>query len=311
MPFLPLALESIANQSYTNHKILAWDDCSTDESLDELQRWIPDRIPGRIFSGKSLRLGACLAFLVEQADTELCARLDGDDVAYPYRLQSQAAYMVEHPEVALLGGQAQTIDGDGKELPSWDYPIRDADARWLARYTCTLAHSSLMFRRSAILAAGNYPRAFEFEDAALWIRMSVMNFEFHNLPENLIKYRRTNVSLTGLIEDWLATNRGFAKFSASIMFPGIPDPVQAMELWEATHPHQRSVAPKLWHLKALDRAAVAHARLVGKADDYFLNCDAFKEQRYLVRRDILRRFGLGPLVHLRERLARKQRLSVG
>src|SRR5579863_7830623 len=94
MPFLPLTLESIANQTYRNQKILAWDDCSTDGSLEELRRWIPSRIPGRIFAGKSLRLGPCLAYLVEQADTELCARIDGDDIAYPHRLERQVAYML-------------------------------------------------------------------------------------------------------------------------------------------------------------------------------------------------------------------------
>ncbi|HEX4230030.1 MAG TPA: hypothetical protein VHZ07_15255 [Bryobacteraceae bacterium] len=61
----------------------------------------------------------------------------------------------------------------------------------------------------------------------------------------------------------------------------------------------RSPAPEKWAaqivaLTALDRAAVAHARQVGKPDDYFWNCDACKEQRYLVRRDILWWFGLGP-----------------
>jgi glycosyltransferase involved in cell wall biosynthesis len=309
MPFLPLTLASIANQTYTNHRILAWDDCSNDGTLEELHRWIPDRIPGRIFEGKSLRIGPCLAFLVEQADTELCARIDGDDIAHPHRLERQVAYMTEHPEVSMVGSQTQFIDSDGKELPSWKLPACDADARWLTRFTAPVAHSAVVYRRSTILAAGNYPSEFQFEDAALWTRMSVMKFEFHNIPEALTKYRRTTTSGTGLIKDWLAPFREIARAYGSTVFPGIPDPVQAMELWEATHPHQRSVAPKLWHLKALDRAAVAHARLVGKPDDYFLNCEAFKEQRYLLRRDILQRFGLGPLVHLRERLARKQSVA--
>jgi glycosyltransferase involved in cell wall biosynthesis len=305
MPFLPLTLESIANQTYANHKVLGWDDCSTDGSLDELHRWIPSRIPGRIFEGKSLRLGPCLAFLVEQADTEFCARIDGDDIAHPYRLERQVAYMMEHPEASVLGSQTQFIDAAGEELPSGKFPLCDADARWLARFTTPFAHSALIYRRSAVLAAGNYPAEFQFEDNGLWTRMSVMKFEFHNVPDVLTRYRRTDTSATGLIEDWLPPFREIAKAYASTIFPGIPDPRQAMELWEATHPHKRSLAPTLRHLKALDQAAVAHARQVGKPDDYFLNCDVYKEQRYIVRRDILKRYGLGPLIQMRERLARK------
>jgi glycosyltransferase involved in cell wall biosynthesis len=310
MPFVASTLESIANQTYTNHKILAWDDCSTDGTADELHRWIPGRIPGRIFEGKSLRLGPCLAFLVEQAETELCARIDGDDIAYPHRLERQVAYMAEHPEVAVLGSYAQSIDAEGKKLPIWKFPPCDADARWLMRFDTRVLHPCLMFRRSAILAAGNYPD-FKYEDCVLWTRMSVMKFEIHNIPEPLIKYRRTATSSTGLIEDWVPVNRQVAQFCASIIFPGIPDPAQAMELWEATRMDKGKVKAEWRHLKALDQAAVAHARQVGKPDDYFLNCSAFKEQRYNVRRRILESFGLGPLIRLRGRLARKQTPTVG
>jgi glycosyltransferase involved in cell wall biosynthesis len=310
MPFVALTLESIANQTYTNQKILAWDDCSTDGSAEELHRWIPDRIPGRIFEGKSLRHGPCRTFLLEQADTELCAVLDADDMAYPHRLERQVAYMSEHPEVAVLGSYAQTIDADGRELGVWTYPPNDADARWQMRFDTRVLHPCIMFRRSAILAAGNYPD-FKWEDSALWTRMSVMNFEIHNIPEPLIKYRRTGTSTTGLIEDWVPVNRAVAQFCASTIFPGIPDSAQAMELWEATRLDKGKVRTKLRHLRALDRAAIAHARQVGKPDDYFLNCDAYKEQRYNVRRRILESFGLGPLIRLRGRFARKQRFPIG
>jgi glycosyltransferase involved in cell wall biosynthesis len=309
MPFLPFALESVANQTYTNQKILAWDDCSSDGSLEELRRWIPRRICGRIFDGKSLRLGPCLAFLVETADTELCARIDGDDVAYQHRLERQVAYMMEHPEVGVLGSYAQLIDGEGRELPIWKFPTEDADARWLMRFNTQVLHPCLTFRRSAILAAGNYPD-FRYEDCVLWTRMSVMKYEIHNLPEPLIRYRRTETSSTGSIEDWVPVNRQVAQFCAPIIFPGVPDPAQAMELWEATRLDKGEVKTEWRHLKALDRAAIAHARRVDKPDNYFLNCGAFKEQRYNVRRRILEGFGLGPLIRLRGRFARKQTLPV-
>jgi glycosyltransferase involved in cell wall biosynthesis len=310
MPFLSLTLESIANQTYTNHKILAWDDCSTDGSAEELHRWIPDRIPGRIFEGKSLRHGPCRTFLLEQADTELCAVIDGDDIAYPHRLERQVEYMMEHPEIAVLGSDAQLIDADGKELEIWKFPPDDANARWQMRFDTRVLHPCIMFRRSAILAAGSYPD-FKWEDSVLWTRMSVMKFEFHNIPEPLIQYRRTGTSTTGLIEDWVPVNRAVAQFCASIIFPGMPDPAKAMELWEATRLDKGWVKTEWRHLKALHQAAVAHARHVGKPDDYFLNCAAYKEQRYNVRRRILESFGLGPLIRLRGHFARKRTLPDG
>lgn len=147
MPYLPLTLESMANQTYSNHNVLAWDDCSTDGSLEELHRWIPDRIPGRIFEGKSLKLGPSLAFLVEEANTELCARIDGDDIADPRRLQLQVAFMLEHPATAVLGSFAEHIDAEGRPFHVWRYATDDAGARWQTRYNAQFCHPSVMFRR--------------------------------------------------------------------------------------------------------------------------------------------------------------------
>lgn len=96
MPYVSETLASIAAQTYANHKILVWDDCSTDGTLEVLRKWVPDCIPGHIFAGHSLRLGPSLAFLVEQADTELCARIDADDISLPDRLEKQVAFLAAH-----------------------------------------------------------------------------------------------------------------------------------------------------------------------------------------------------------------------
>ena len=162
--------------------------------------------------------GPCRSLLVEQADTELCAVIDGDDIAYPHRLERQVAYMAEHPEISVLGSYAQGIDASGREEQLWKFPIGDADTRWQMRFSTQVLHPALMFRRSAILAAGNYPD-FKWEDSTLWARMSLMKFEFHNIPEPLIQYRRTSTSATGSIRDWLTLNRDVANFCASILFP--------------------------------------------------------------------------------------------
>lgn len=299
MPFLAETLRSIAEQTYRNHKILAWDDCSTDGSLEELQKWIPDVIPGKIFSGKSLRLGPCLAFLVEQAETELCARIDGDDIAVPHRLEKQVRYMLDHPEVAVLGSRMQVIDENGNELPSWAHPVDEAEINWRMRWEVKILHPTLLYRRSAILAAGNYPD-FKVEDSALWVRMA-LNTKIHNHPEVLLKYRRSTVSQTGTIEDWMPLNRSVAEYCAAIMFPGITDSKRAMSLWEATHPQQCTHPVKLRHWFDFLRVERHHRKLLGERKDYFTSSAFFKEQRWLLRTRLLNKFGLGFVRKLRFR----------
>lgn len=301
MPYLSQTLESVAAQTYRNHKLLVWDDCSDDGSLEELQRWIPDRIPGRIFAGRSLRLGPALGFLVEQADTELCARIDADDIALPHRLEAQVKYLLQHPEVGILGSRVQIINEDGTDIEVWDYPTSDAELRWVMRWTVQILHPALLFRKNVILRAGNYPD-FKIEDSVLWIRCCPLT-EIHNHPDRLLRYRRTQTSQTGAITDWMPLNRSVAQYCASIIFPGVPDPKRAMELWEATHQWQTHLPVKFRYLGQLKRAAVLLARQAGKPDDYFQKTQTYRLQRYHLRRRLVESVGLGFLIRLRARLA--------
>jgi glycosyltransferase involved in cell wall biosynthesis len=301
MPYLPLTLESIAEQTYREHKIIAWDNGSTDETADELRRWIPSQIRGIVVSCKPMRLAPSLAALVDMADTELCARIDADDINDPARLERQVAFMLDHPKTGVLGTQVRLIDENGNEYGEWNHPLEDRDVRWLMRWQTRLSHPSVLFRKSAVLAAGNY-REFEYEDSDLWIRMSLVT-EMRNLPDRLLKYRRSNRSKTGSIEDWLPVNRRCATFCASSLFPGIADSHRAMQLWEATHPYQLETPAKFWQLGALERAAVFLARQTGNPDDYFKQSSSYREQYYHLKRRILERWGLRPLLRLRRHLA--------
>jgi hypothetical protein len=46
-----------------------------------------------------------------------------------------------------------------------------------------------MFKKAAVLVAGNYQSAHLMEDYHLWIRMSAKNFTMQNLPQVLVKVR--------------------------------------------------------------------------------------------------------------------------
>ena len=99
MPHLRDTLASMADQSWHLHHVIAWDNGSSDGSVEELRRWIPHRLPGRIVTDRPAGLGASLAAMVELADTELCARIDSDDVNEPDRLRAQVELMTGRPEV--------------------------------------------------------------------------------------------------------------------------------------------------------------------------------------------------------------------
>lgn len=188
MPYLTEALESIATQTYRDWEVLARDDGSTDGTLEELRKWIPSRIPGRIVSGAACGIGASLAHLTELAETEFCARCDADDVNLPHRLEQQLNLMHESPEVAVVGSQMRLISPAGEDMGEYvPVPIQHADILLAMLYRTPIAHPTVLFRRSVVMGVGNY-RSVVFEDYDLWVRIAVRH-QLQNLPDPLVRYR--------------------------------------------------------------------------------------------------------------------------
>ena len=300
MRYLPLTLDSIANQTYKNHSIIAWDNGSTDGTVEELKRWIPARIPGMVIVGRAMSVGRSLAAMVETAGTELCARIDADDINFPDRLERQVAHMLAHPEIAALGSQVTLIDAEGKPTGgTWECPMNDAEVRWLSRWQSGLTHPAVLFRRSAVLRAGNYADV-ESEDCELWIRLCPFG-EIYSLPEVLLSYRRHAGSISGPYTDFYAGQLRSARNAAAHLFPGL-SPEEALALWCLTHPQKMELAGpvNLAHLFQFSRAATLLATQSGKPHDYFKTTATYRAQAYWLRRSFLRRWGLSKLADARQ-----------
>lgn len=204
MPFLPETLASIEAQTYTNWEVLAWDNGSTDGTVEELHKWIPSRLPGRVVTGQPLSLAISLAAMVEQCKTEFCARIDADDVNVPERLEKQVAFLVAHPEVAVVGSQMYCVDGSGAKQGLFHWlPLHHDDIVHFMLHGNGMAHPSVLFRRSAVLQAGNYRDAINVEDYDLWLRVAV-HYKLANLDVPLLYYRIHDKSTTQMA---IAQNR--------------------------------------------------------------------------------------------------------
>jgi glycosyltransferase involved in cell wall biosynthesis len=190
MPYLPEALASLEAQTFKDFEVCLWDNGSTDGSVEEAQRWIPHRLPGRVVTGHPLPLHECLAKMVEEARTEFVARMDGDDVCLPDRFELQLQEMQRNPRLAALGAQRMEIDAQGSSLPAGaSMPVAFVDVLSRLLVVNALLHPTVMFRRLAILSAGNYGLCEKpCEDYDLWLRVA-QKFEFRNSERVLLKYR--------------------------------------------------------------------------------------------------------------------------
>lgn len=196
MPYLPETLASIESQTHKNYELLVWDNGSTDGTLEELEKWIPQRISGKVFTGEPYGVGGSLKRLVEECKTELCARIDADDVNLPERLEKQVAFLNEYPEIAIVGSQMYYIDEKGNVSDSLYYvPLRHEEIVYTMLSDNSIAHPSVLFRRSAILDVGNYRDLPNIEDYDLWLRVAT-KYKLANIEKPLVQYRKHSKSIT-------------------------------------------------------------------------------------------------------------------
>jgi len=189
MPYLPETLASIEAQTYRQWEVLAWDNGSTDGTLEELQRWIPGRLPGRVVRDRPMGLGASLAAMVEEARTEYCARIDADDVNLPRRLERQVAALDANPRLAVVGSQVVNIDENGEiRWFQWRRPVTHEDLVLFFVRGSPIPHPSALLRREAVLGVGNYRDVKPVEDYDLWMRLA-KRYELGVLDEVLLRYR--------------------------------------------------------------------------------------------------------------------------
>lgn len=133
-------------------------------------------------------LNFSLSLGLHHARAPLVARMDADDESHPDRLEKQVEFMMAHKNVAVLGSSYDLIGLDGSSHGHVSVPEKNADIRRELIFRNPICHPSVMLRRAPVLAVGGYLGGRNAEDYDLWVRMSMTDLEFHNLPEALLKY---------------------------------------------------------------------------------------------------------------------------
>ncbi len=187
MPYLPEAIESILEQSFTDFEFLAIDDASTDGSTRILQDVSDPRFK-LIVNKKHLGLSRSLNKGISKVKGKYIARMDHDDVSLADRLAKQVAYLEEHSQVDVLGTWAKTLGLSPEQ--TWRYPAKDADIRAEMIFSSVLVHSSVMLRRSTFQ---NYKLRYDPNSQIAqyyeFLTRIAARVRFANLEEVLLRYR--------------------------------------------------------------------------------------------------------------------------
>ena len=186
------SLDSVRAQTMADFECIVIDE-STDARLAEACRTCCERDARFIYVHPDERLGLSrsLNLGLARARGALVARFDSDDLCAPDRLALQVAFLDAYPEIGVVGGALEIMDESETTLDYRRYPGTHRDIARGMQMTTTLAHPTVMFRRSLFERYGGYNPEFRFsEDLDLWLRWLNAGVAFANLPQVLVRYRQ-------------------------------------------------------------------------------------------------------------------------
>lgn len=128
--------------------------------------------------------------------TDFYARMDSDDISHPDRLKHQIEYLINNPDIDILGTWAMEFEEDINNPNNVvrKVPTGIDEIRKLFHYRNPLNHATIMFRKSVFAKIGLYNPAFvKAQDTELYARALKNDVGMANIPELLYYIRAKNV----------------------------------------------------------------------------------------------------------------------
>lgn len=191
--FLDKALCSLVNQSLMPSEITLVKDGKLTDELEEvisqyclkysdLFKIIP--LKENVGLGKALNAGLL------HCTNEIVARMDSDDICDKKRFEKQLNFITKNIDIDIVGSWITEFSKEESNIiGKRKVPENNDKIRKKFKYKNSLNHVTVIFKKSKVIAAGNYMDQPYFEDYYLWIRMLMKGCRFYNLQESLVLVR--------------------------------------------------------------------------------------------------------------------------
>lgn len=128
---------------------------------------------------------------IKHVTGDLIARMDSDDISAPQRFELQEKFLLENPEIDILGGSMQEFDDEHECLNVRHYPLTHEDAcRYIVK-ACPLAHPAVMMRRRIFDEGLHYDERYRMsQDIKLWYDAILAGYRMANLQEIVLFFRQ-------------------------------------------------------------------------------------------------------------------------
>jgi len=151
-----------------------------------------------VLNRSNLGLSACMNFIVDWAlfelgDTKYFFRMDADDISEKNRFSSQIDYLEKHKNVSILGCALKEINENGLIVGKRGLPIKHGDIIKFLPKRCSINHPTVAIRFKVFKDGFRYNKELRnTQDYFFWIELAEAGYEFANLGEKLLQFRRVN-----------------------------------------------------------------------------------------------------------------------
>ncbi|WP_311531243.1 glycosyltransferase [uncultured Anaerococcus sp.] len=191
-------MDSILSQTILPDEIvIVFDGPISDELNESVNNYI-NKYPGliKVINNKVNKgLGLALADGINGCTFDLVARMDTDDIARSDRFEKQLNMFIDDKELDICGSHIIEFEGNIKnELSRRKVPLTHNDILKYQKQRSAFNHMTVMYKKSAVLKAGNYEHCPLMEDDMMWIRMILAGAKCANIDDYLV-YARTGYSM--------------------------------------------------------------------------------------------------------------------
>lgn len=191
--YLKEALLSIYNQTYlANEVLIVADGMLTQELYCVINEFLSIYQGARLLQlPTNLGLGLALNEGVKECKYEVIARMDSDDIIPSDRFEKQLQLVKEGYDVVSCWSSI-FINDINNVIAIKKRPSNHSDIEKLAHRRSPVCHAACMYKKIAVINAGNYVHRLYYEDYHLWVRMILNGSKFYNIQESLYFVRTTN-----------------------------------------------------------------------------------------------------------------------
>lgn len=191
--YLPLAIESIIQQTYQNFELIVIDDCSTDQSYCIAKSYAKKDSRIRVYKNReNKKLPRSLNAGFHMASGDLLTWTSDDNILKPEMLETLVNVFKENPDIDFVYADIIPIDEYGNIMKT---QYLNGEIEDIYVFNPVLA-CFLYKKKIHEVLKGYDPKKYLYEDYDFWLRAYEYGFKMFHLKKKLYFYRLHSGSLT-------------------------------------------------------------------------------------------------------------------